>query len=173
VFSFNCWHIDLMFIARNVWPLCAVVCGVIVTIRVRWISCSGTPGTEKCARNYHPKHERMKSLARINKSSSVRTNVTMKCVRVTIVAIKSNKYYIFWVCVCVCVSVAFFIQHAKRMRPIVICGLPGSHIVPHYLIAGKILLKKKVIEHKMCFDLLYIVCLKHFSFWEEFSQVLP
>jgi len=108
VFSFNCWHIDLMFIARNVWPLCAVVCGVIVTIRVRWISCSGTPGTEKCARNYHPKHERMKSLARINKSSSVRTNVTMKCVRVTIVAIKSNKYYIFWVCVCVCVCCLFY-----------------------------------------------------------------
>jgi len=34
--------------------------------------------------------------------------------------------------------------------------------------------KKKVIEpKKKCFDILYNFCLKHFSFYEEFSKILP
>jgi hypothetical protein len=37
-------------------------------------------------------------------------NVTLRRVRVTVVTVKSNKYYIFWV-----VFVAVLIQHAKRM----------------------------------------------------------
>jgi hypothetical protein len=31
---------------------------------------------------------------------------------------------------------------------------------------------ENVIERKMCFDFLYKFCLKHFSFWEEFSEIL-
>jgi len=36
-------------------------------------------------------------------------------------------------CVCVCVCAALGIQHAMRMRPIVICGLPGSKIFSHII----------------------------------------
>ena len=40
----------------------------------------------------------------------------------------------------------------------------------HYLINGTI--KKKVLEHEMCLDLLYKVCLKRLSFYEELSEIL-
>jgi len=60
-------------------------------------------------------------------------------------------------------SVALFIQHAMRIRHIIIWPAPLYHIFPYYLINGTIL-EKKVNEHKIYFDYLYKFCLKHFSF---------
>jgi isoprenylcysteine carboxyl methyltransferase (ICMT) family protein YpbQ len=55
---------------------------------------------------------------------------------------KSNKYYIFWVCVCILrFQCASYCQHLWSVR---LCS-----IFPHYLIKGRIFWKT-VFEHKMC-----------------------
>jgi hypothetical protein len=52
--------------------------------------------------------------------------------------------------------VALCIQHAMRMRHVVICGLSGSTIFfPRYLINGTILGRKNVIEYRMTCGLVF------------------
>ena len=63
-----------------------------------------------------------------------------------------------------CVSVALGILCALRMRHIVFCGLSGSTKSCHITSKTARFSKKKVNEYKMCFDLIYNFCLKHFSF---------
>jgi len=51
------------------------------------------------------------------------------------------------------------------MRGVFLCGLPAwlYHSFPHYLTNGTIFVKR-IIEHKMCFDLPYNFWLKYFFF---------
>jgi hypothetical protein len=61
-----------------------------------------------------------------------------------------------------CVFLALGIQHAMRMRRIIIaiCGMSCS-VTFFHLINGRFL-KKKVTEHKMCFDFLYKILSERF-----------
>ena len=73
-------------------------------------------------------------------------NVTVRRVRVTIVAMEERITY------SECVSVALVIRYAKLMRHIVIYGLSDSTIFfPHYLINGTIFEKKKKLNRKCVF----------------------
>jgi hypothetical protein len=74
------------------------------------------------------------------------------------------------------VSVALVIQHAQRMRRIVLSPV-ACPALPQYFstLSDKrhdFQEKKNGFEHKMCFDFLYKFCLKHFSLYEEFSDIL-
>ena len=65
------------------------------------------------------------------------------------------------------VSVAVIIQHAKHMRRILLSSvacLSLPFFFPRYHINSTILGGKKDIEHEICFDFLYDLCLKYLSF---------
>jgi len=70
----------------------------------------------------------------------------------------------------VCVSVAWGIQHAMCMRRSHLWPAP-LYIFPHYLINDIIFEKKGHCTQNVCSDFLYSVCLKHFSFYEELSEI--
>jgi hypothetical protein len=61
--------------------------------------------------------------------TSERKNVTLRRVHTTTVAVEKQKNITY----SECVSVALGIQHALRMRHIVICGLPFSTVTIHII----------------------------------------
>jgi hypothetical protein len=78
-----------------------------------------------------------------------------------------------WACACICVRVVLLIQHATHMRNIV--TLLVAPLVPHHFSAlsrKRHDFQKKVTDHKMCFDFLYNFYLKHFSLYDEISEML-
>jgi hypothetical protein len=65
-----------------------------------------------------------------------------------------------------CVSVVLVIQHAKRMRHVVLSSV-ACHTLQYfstYLINGKVFGEKKIWDIKKCFNFFYNFGLKHFSF---------
>ena len=67
-----------------------------------------------------------------------------------------------------CSSVALVIQHAKRMRRIILCPvacvLSGCTMFFHVISQTEGFIGNNVTDHKMCFDFLHKFCLKYFSF---------
>jgi len=88
-----------------------------------------------------------------NKSGNVRVNVILRGVRVTIVTVE--KHCIFWVCVCVCLTLV--IQHAKRVRPIILSSVACSALTCFPTIFGK-----NVLNVKFLFWISIPLCLKKF-----------
>jgi len=58
---------------------------------------------------------------------------------------KSNKYYIFWVC-----ALALGIQHERRRRHIVTCGLPRPAVFFHIISYRYDFRRIKFTEHEKC-----------------------
>jgi len=69
-----------------------------------------------------------------------------------------------------CESVVLVIQHAMRMRPIVICGLPRFTIFFHIISERHDFRKQNLLNIKFVFEFIYNVCLKCFSFKEELNE---
>ena len=79
---------------------------------------------------------------------------------------KSNKYYLFWVCICSLTHLACNVQALYcHLWPV-----PLFKMFPHCLIKGTIFEK---VEHKICFDFIckLPLCLKHFLFWKEVREI--
>jgi hypothetical protein len=73
-----------------------------------------------------------------------------------------------------CVSVASVMQHAKRMRRVILksvaCPVVTSFTLSH---KQKDYRGKKCTEYKVCVLIFfYKFCLKHFSIQKQFSEVL-
>jgi hypothetical protein len=70
------------------------------------------------------------------------------------------------------VFVALVVQHAKRMRPIVLSSVACPAVLHLSTLSHKRQdFREKVIDPKMCFDFLYQICLKYFSVQEEFGEI--
>jgi len=64
------------------------------------------------------------------------------------------------------------VQDIIRLRRIVICGLSRLYnILPHYLIKGIIFGKEHFLTQNVCF-VFSNICLQHFSFEEEVTEIL-
>ena len=81
----------------------------------------------------------------------------------------SNNYYILWVCVC-----SLWYQTCNTHAPyyIVICGLPCCTIFFQIVAKKAWFSEKNLLNIKLCFDLPYNVCPKHFLLYEEMSEIL-
>ena len=70
-------------------------------------------------------------------------------------------------------SVPLSIPHSRSMRLIILsCGLCSSNIFFHIISQkARFSKKKNYLTWNVCFYFIYNLCLKHFSFYEEMSEI--
>ena len=72
-----------------------------------------------------------------------------------------------------CVSVAFVIQHALRMRHIILSSVACLTLPHFYMLSHKQHdFWKNITEYILCFNFLYNFCQKLSHFKKNFSQIL-
>jgi hypothetical protein len=125
---------------------------------------SATPERRCCMKSGHQSLQTKDTLYIDQQGQQCTYNVTFRRVRVTIFVVEKAVSIPYPECV----FVALVIQHAKRMRLIILyCHLwPVRlyNVFPHYLINGTIFGEKSYWTQNVCFDFLRNFCLKHFSF---------
>ena len=84
-------------------------------------------------------------------------NITLKRVRLTIVSLESNNYYVFRVCVC-SLRYPSCKEHAPYCH---LCPVRLYHIFPHYL-TNRTIFGKKLLNTKRVLIFFIKNCLKHF-----------
>jgi hypothetical protein len=96
------------------------------------------------------------------KTGNVRMYVTLRRVYVTTVTVKMQRSITY----SEGVFVALVIQHAKRMRRIILSSVACLALTYSSTLSHKRhnFRKNKFNERKLCFAFLYNFCLKHFSF---------
>jgi hypothetical protein len=73
-----------------------------------------------------------------------------------------------------CVSVALVIQHATRMRRIILSSVTCLALPYYFILSLKrhVFRKKSYWTWNVCFEFLYMFCQKHFLFYEELIDFL-
>ena len=95
-----------------------------------------------------------------NKRGYAHTNITLRHVRVTIVAVERNTYFILQVCVCSVIYPACNV----RAPYCILWHFRCYSVFPLYFIKARFSGKKKLLSIKCVFDFLYKFFLTHFSF---------
>ena len=89
----------------------------------------------------------MQPTFRVNKTDNVRITQQSGAFVQPLSQWTNNAYYIFWARVCV--WVALIIQHATRVRHIVICGLSGCTVFFH-IISWTVMCRKQKLMNIKC-----------------------
>ena len=123
-------------------------------------------------RKFLPTCDSWHTLVVLNSGRTNKTdNVTLRCVRVAIVAVE-KQWVLCILIVCVC-SLSYTTCKAHALYRIV-CDLSSSPIFFHIFSYKRHDFREESYWtcYKMCYDFLYNFRRKHFSFCEEFSKIL-